>query len=56
MHRGEGMYVRCVSDRETEGEQGKEMLLNGYDAFLSSVNKTRKCNMVGLDSVAHRHK
>lgn len=25
---------RCVSDKETEGEKGKEMQLKGYTAFL----------------------
>ena len=28
--------VRRVSDRETEGEQGKQMQPNGYTAFFSS--------------------
>ena len=31
--------VRGVSDRETEGEQGKEMQLNEYAAVLNSVKK-----------------
>ena len=37
----------CVcgaSNRETEGQQGKEMQLNAYDAFLSSVKKRQKTN------------
>lgn len=43
-----------MSDRETEGEQGKEMQPNGYAAFLSKTEM--QFVAVGLDSVAHRHK
>lgn len=57
--RGGAAYVRRMSDREREGEQGKKMQLNGHTAFLSSVkkqtnNKTQYV-AVGLDSVAHHH-
>ena len=50
-----------MSDRETQGEQGKEMQLNEYDAyFLNSVKKIINTETqyvaAGVESVAHRHK
>ena len=45
--RGGAAYVRRMSDREREGEQGKKMQLNGHTAFLSSVKKqTTKRSML----------
>ena len=43
---------------ETEGEQGKEMQLNEYDACFRYRKKTNKTQYVaaGVDSVADRHK
>ena len=35
------MYVKLLSDRETEGEQAKEMQLNEYTPFLSSIKKNK---------------
>lgn len=39
--RGGALCVRCLSDRETERVQAKEMQLNEYTAFLSSVKKNK---------------
>ena len=50
-----------MSDRETEGEQGKEMQLNKYAACfnLNSVKKyiyyETQYVAAGVDSVVHRH-
>ena len=54
------IFERRVSDRETEGEQGKEMQLNEYAACfkwrLKNYNNETQYVPDGVDSVSHRHK